>query len=354
MNCQCGKEITSSVTGNLCTSCFFRKGKTNVSTETRPESVRASAPVSAAIRSEPESTKQQSTIPNRPIPIDSPRPEQFSQDSRRDNPNSEIYNRNDGALDSITSKVEQPETGDNSESPRNEQEPQEPVEFSSVNRQGYNSSIKLCQSCIERGYPPKPATREWTSGYFICDECFQPLFENIIRPNEVNLNQNGFDNSKLDSELPILSQFYEMMEIPEALRFTESDTVLNKRNDIFNFHAPAIVNKDVKQIASEIEQMQVMLFQIKVAIEPRQDYINRLKASEREAAQLEKVKKSTSEITKSKVKLTQDQKMADTLFKATIKDPAERLAAYLKLQKGTEDLEKARREKEFNKIIGKE
>lgn len=317
-NCKlCPNEISSpKLTGELCTSCFFKEKK------------------NASILQSAKSDRNTS---------------ESSEESRAE---SQTVSRNDTNL---RGNVEE-SSGSNSDS---EESIKESIKSTpSVNRQELSKDIKWCQSCIERGYTPKPATREWTEGYFICDDCFQPLINNVlsISDNDIKIKTELYNSDELDKNKPLLNQFYKIFEVPEALRFDESDTVLANRNNIFNYHAPMVANKDVKQIANEIEQLQIMLFQIKIAIEPRQQYIDTLKHKEREKAQIEKIQKSKSEYVKgpSKVKQTADQKMADVLFKATISDPAERLKRYLELQKANAEAEKIKREKDFNKIIGKE
>jgi len=271
MNCRdCGKEITSKLTGELCTSCFF-KSKRVLITENNVELVKV---------------------------------EEEIQEVEKEKP---------------------PIIGKDKQAP--------------------DPSIKYCQSCLERGYSPVPATREWTENYFICDDCFEPLLNNIINPSDEELKIIK-NSPEIDLDKPILNQFYDLLDIPEALRFQRSDTVLNSRNDIFNYHAPAIVNLDVKEVASQIEQLQVMLFQIKIALEPRQDYINRAKHNEREKNQVAGIEKSKREFSKgpSRVKASQDQKMADVLFKH-ISSADERLKQYL-------DLQKRAREEEFKLRTG--
>jgi hypothetical protein len=75
------------------------------------------------------------------------------------------------------------------------------------------------------------------------------------------------------------------------------------------------VNKPLEEIVAQIEELSVLLFQVKIALEPKQDYINRVKHAEREKAQLLGLEKSEKEYTKgpSKVKLSKDEKMAKQL-----------------------------------------
>ncbi len=305
MTCQCGKEITSKITGELCTSCYFKKGKSN-------------------------------EIPIPEIP------EQINQRTESVNP------RVEGNEPTSTGNDNEPAGTDNlNDDESGILEHQEKLPPISKSNEFPQDGIKYCQSCLERGFGLVIATREWTTDYFICDDCFEPLLNNIINPNDNDLRTIK-DNPTIDINKPILNQFYDLLGIPEQLRFNRADTVLNSRNDIFNYHAPAILNKDLKEVASEIEQLQIMLFQIKIAIEPRQDYINRIKHSEREKANLTSIEKGKKEFSKSgpsKVKQGQDQKMADTLFKAVENNAEKRLKMYL-------DLQKQAREQEFKNRTG--
>lgn len=319
MNCQlCNKEITSKLTGDLCTSCYFKSKSPKVI--------------------EKENTTEIGVLDVQPIPEI---PEQSNKGTKSVNPrvegNESTSNGNDSELAGADS-INDDESGipiDKEKLPI--------VSKSDVPQDG----IKYCQSCLERGFGLVIATREWTTDYFICDDCFEPLLNNIINPNDNELRILK-DNPTIDINKPILNQFYDLLGIPEQLRFNRADTVLSSRNDIFNYHAPAILNKDLKEVASEIEQLQIMLFQIKIAIEPRQDYINRIKHSEREKANLSSIEKGKKEFSKSgpsKVKQGQDQKMADTLFKAVENNAEKRLKMYL-------DLQKQAREQEFKNRTG--
>jgi len=176
-------------------------------------------------------------------------------------------------------------------------------------------NLKYCQSCIERGYGLKLATREWRVDYFICDECFEPLLNNIMNINDNDVQKIKENIQSIKPNGSFLTQAYDLLGIPENLRYSKSDQVLNNRNDIFNYHAPALINKSVESVASEIEELSILLFQIKLAIEPRQDYINKIKYYEREKAGLKGLEKSEKEYTKSpsKLKQSKDEKMAKQL-----------------------------------------
>ena len=168
---------------------------------------------------------------------------------------------------------------------------------------------KYCQSCIERGYGLVLASHEWTPGYFICDDCFQPLINNIVQVERAEVERVKTD-IKCDS--PVLNQIYELLGLPEQLRFNSSEQVINSRNDIFNYHAQAIVNMNLDQVKERIEFLQTVLFNIRYAVDPYQDYINVEKAKARENAGLKGIEKSKKEVGK-KVKLNDEEKMAKTL-----------------------------------------
>ena len=173
---------------------------------------------------------------------------------------------------------------------------------------------KQCQSCIERGYsPPNKATHEWQKGYFICDECYQPLLSNIMQLEREPLLS---ELDALNSEKPLLSLVYEVLDIPVELQFSETESILQKREEIFNHHAKTLINMDEDEIREQIETYQCILFQFKIALEPRVDYINRLKSKVREEQSIKGASKSAKEIAKkptSKVKLGQQEKLAKSL-----------------------------------------
>lgn len=196
---------------------------------------------------------------------------------------------------------------------------------------------KYCQSCIERGYGLKLATREWTKDYFICDECFEPLLNNLVSHDSVRAEVNQIKDLPIKVDSPFISQFYQLLNIPEHLQFVKSDDVLRHRNEIFNYHAPALVNKELSEIQEQIENYQIMLFQIKIGLEPLTDYINKIKHEERTKANIEGIKKSKSEVTKSKVKLSKEEKEAKALG--------------MTFEKYQEMVKKAK-EREFQKIVG--
>jgi len=194
---------------------------------------------------------------------------------------------------------------------------------------------KYCQSCIERGYGLVLATHEWTPNYYICDDCFNPLINNIVQVERTDVTRIKTE-VKLDS--PALKQIYEILGIPENLQFNNSEQVINSRNDIFNYHAEAIVNMNLDEVKNRIEFLQTVLFNIRYAVDPYQDYINREKAKQRELSELAGLEKSKKEIGKnsSKVKLSDEEKAAKSLG--------------MTVEKYREIVKQAK-EKTFNKIV---
>lgn len=177
-----------------------------------------------------------------------------------------------------------------------------------------DSKVKYCQSCIERGFDPKPATREWKTGYFICDDCFGPLI-NQLANYEATRAEIDKVKANVGNNSPALAQVYDILEIPEGLRYNSSDDVLRNRNDIFNYHANMIANMSFEEVQTNIEFLQVVLFQIRIGMEPLQDYINKVKHEERLKRNVDGIAKSKKEIGKkpSKVKLTKLEKEAKAL-----------------------------------------
>ena len=281
MNCSCGKEISSpKLTGELCTSCYFQ----NQSKRPKVEELIIN------------DNKPNDNITSNNLP------------TQYDESNNDIEIEEKDKLPPISKERE-------------------------IKREG----IKYCQSCIERGYGLVLATREWRADYFICDDCFTPLINQMMDYDTDRVEIEKI-SAKIDPNKPFLNQAYELLGIPEQLRFTTSDLVLRARNDIFNFHSIANVNKSIEEIAGEIEELAIILFQIKLKIEPKQDYINKLKAKEREEAGLRGLDKSEKEYTKwpSKVRMGKDENMAKQLGMS--------LEKYLEMIKSAKTME-------FNKIV---
>lgn len=206
--------------------------------------------------------------------------------------------------------------------------------------------VKFCQLCIEKGYSNSvPATREFRPGYFLCDECMQREMQEILNSvGSINPIEGVEEiSAKLDnSSNPIYTQVCEILNLPNELRYNDEDLILRKREQIFNYHANAIVNLSQEEVLNFLEQARLVLFQIKIATEPYQDYINTVKAKAREDKNLGNLGKSLNEVgkvvkPKSKTALNADEKMAKLLGVP--------LSVYL------QNVAKAK-EKEFVKITG--
>lgn len=199
------------------------------------------------------------------------------------------------------------------------------------------TETKYCQSCIERGVkPPNIAMREWEKDYFLCEECFTPLLQNLsgIAPASITTTLEKVESG------PILNQIYNLLEVPSELRFDRIDTVQKNHEKIFNFHAPAIVNKTLEEAQFDIEQWGSGLFHIQYKIETLQSLVSRLKEERRKEKNLSGVSESRetySKPVKSKVLQSKKEKLANTLGLDN---------------KEMEALIKSAREREFNKIIG--
>src|SRR4030095_4266897 len=118
-----------------------------------------------------------------------------------------------------------------------------------------DNDTKFCQSCIERGIDPvNIATREWQTGVFYCDECFQAVLDNLtnISPAQIQMHTEVTQNSNIKSG-PVLDKLYEIFNIPEELHFDRVDVVQRNHDKIFNFHAPAIINRTIEDLTEEIE-----------------------------------------------------------------------------------------------------
>lgn len=195
---------------------------------------------------------------------------------------------------------------------------------------------KYCQSCIERGYGMKLATREWTNNYFICDECLEPLINSLVNHDGERAVIERI-KTEVNCDSPQLNQFYDLLNRPKELRFTRSEEILQlkNRNDIFVHHAQALVNMSQDEIRAQLEFYQVMLFNIKEGMNPLVDYINKIKADERSKANIEGIKKSKTEVTKTKLG----------------KEEKEAKALGMTIERYREMVKKAK-EREFEKITG--
>lgn len=211
------------------------------------------------------------------------------------------------------------------------------------------SEIKYCQSCIERGYnPPNPATREWLTNVFYCDECFNALLENMtsISPSELSKVSDVIKDSNITSG-PVLEKIYEFYNIPKELQFERIDTVQRNYDKIFNFHAPAIVNRSLESLAEEIEQLGMAIFHIKYRLDPLEMQAKKLKEERRKEKGLQSYddsKEAYSKVKKTNVKSTQEEKMAKALNMT--------VEAYRVFAAESQAQEKKARERKFNVLAG--
>lgn len=270
---ECGKEITSNLTGDLCTGCYFKAKKANGPQPNQaPNKAWIKPTVTDITNTKP--TEQKIEQEDKPI---------------------------------LLGKVKSAEDAENpTHAPSKLKVTEAPKD-----------GKRYCQWCIERYGSLVLASREWTPGYFICDDCMRALLE----------SQVDYDSGRVETAIstiksaptnpgPILTQFYDLLNIPEHLRYNLGEQVLHNRNEIFNYHAPALVNRSFDEVQSQIEMLSVLLFHIKIAIEPRQAYIDRIKYEERAKANLSGLDKSEKEFSKqgrSKTKMSQDEKMARQL-----------------------------------------
>lgn len=288
MNCTtCSKEITSKLTGELCATCYFTRKKTdeNIKEFQRTSDIIPSVQLNYPdISSSTDSVKPILKIEDPPI---------------------------------IEPKV---------------------IQFNSVTTNKPDPKKKYCQSCLERGYGLALATREWKKDYFICDDCFRPLMDNIM---QVDRKETDSIIGKINTDSPAYNQVCDLLEVPNHLRFSSEDTFLRSRNDIFNYHATALVNLSLEDITSRMEEMRLMLFQIKEKSSAYADYINKVKHEERERQGINKLQESKKEFSKgpSKIKMSKDEKLAKTLGFNSYKEYQEAV--------------KLAKEKTFDKIVGK-
>lgn len=225
-----------------------------------------------------------------------------------------------------------------------------------------DDNIKLCQSCIERGYkPPNTATREWQSGMFYCDECFDSLIQNMTGipvdniSNEIKrtLANTGITNVSESNEsnengkkYPLLQLVYDKLNIPPELRYTSIDTVCRNHEQFFNFSAPSVVNKTIEELASVIEEMACIMFVVKYLPEPHELQIKKLKAERRKENNLSNLDDSKEEYAKvpksSKGAISKTQeKQLESLAKAM----------GITVEQARDNLKKAR-ERDFNRLVG--
>lgn len=212
------------------------------------------------------------------------------------------------------------------------------------------TETKLCQSCITRGFnPANPATREWQAGVFYCEDCFAALLQNLtnVAPAEVLdvVSQETPSNDK--PKLPVLDLIYQTFNVPSELQFDKVDIVCRNHDKIFNFHAPAVVNKTVQELEFEVEQLAMSMFHIKYRMEPLEMHIRKLKEELRKEKNLNSISDSKEVYAKpkksSQIKITQEEKMAKTLG-MTVEE-------YRETVKQAQAKDKVVREQKFTDII---
>ena len=206
--------------------------------------------------------------------------------------------------------------------------------------------IKLCQSCIERGFnPPNQASREWQPGIYYCDECFNVLISNLTNIGEQEVRT--VLNSTIEPG-PILDQLYKTLNIPESLQYDKIDVLQRSRDKLFNLHAPSVVNKSIEELQAQIEELGMIIFHCIYRKEPLELEVNRLKEARRKEKNLagyEDSREVYSKVKKpSNIKSTQEEKMAKTLGMS--------LEAYKEFVNKSQAEEKKAKERKFNILAG--
>ena len=210
-----------------------------------------------------------------------------------------------------------------------------------------SNDTKFCQSCIERGInPPNTATREWQKDIYCCDECLNARIENMTMihvgdasPEKEKILATDFKSG------PMLDFIYNLYQIPPELQFDRIGKVEGNYDKIFNFHAPAIVNRSLESLTEEIEQLEMALFHIKYRREPLEMRIKVLKDQKRKEKGLESYNDSKEEYAKgpkkkSTVKTTQEEKLAKSLGMT--------LEQYQAMVGNAAELEKKKNQRKFN------
>lgn len=214
-----------------------------------------------------------------------------------------------------------------------------------------DDNIKYCQSCIQRGFsPPQVATREWQTGMFYCEECFDALLNNLtnIAPAEAS---DIVKNIPPSAKGPVLDYLYQAYGVPKELQFDKVDTVCRNHDKIFNFHAPAVINRTLEELASEVEQLQMSLFHIKYRIEPLEMHIRKLKEDARKEANLksyddakETYSKKPRKVASGTLDVTKEEKEAKKLNMT--------LTEYRQFKEIMAAKAKKNNERKFNLIVG--
>lgn len=200
------------------------------------------------------------------------------------------------------------------------------------------SDTKICQRCITKGInTPNIATREWQAGIYYCDDC---LSEVIKEMTSITTEQKIKVIDKKDKipNINILDFIYKEFNIPEELQFDTQDEVCRNYEKLFNFQAPAFINKSLEEASHELEQLAMSLFIIKFRIEPLTAFINKLKEDKRKEKGLKDYEDGKETYAKPpKTKETDLMKMAKKM--GMTEDAAKEWI-------------KKMREREFNKMAG--
>lgn len=213
------------------------------------------------------------------------------------------------------------------------------------------SEVKFCQSCLERyGKSNVIASREWKANYFICEDCFEPLINNVYSDaGYMQPEKKVIESITIDSSKPVLNQFYDLLNVPEVIRFQTQDKLLQGRNDIYTHHAPSVQNLSLEEAVTKIEELKVIFSYCKEVASVHNDYIQLLKSKNREKYHESGIEKSTEEvgkIKKSKATLSQKEKLAKSLgITVEMLDAASSAA---------KQVQKTENVNQFNELIGKE
>jgi hypothetical protein len=168
-----------------------------------------------------------------------------------------------------------------------------------------NKQPKICDSCLERGInPPNEAFRQYQENRWYCDECYKAEIDKLTSIPD-DLLRGAL--SKIDFEHgPILTQIYELLNIPPELQYESSDSVCHHRTELFNHHAPSNLNLTLEQAQLKLEQMTIAMFQFQIVTEPLQEYIKKLKEKVRIERGLTSYADSKEVFTKVKKKIIHD------------------------------------------------
>jgi hypothetical protein len=201
--------------------------------------------------------------------------------------------------------------------------------------------IKYCQSCIERGFnPPNIATREYQVGVYYCDECFDAVLQNLTNIAPASVIQEKVANRVKENTGPVLDFLYEQFLIPPELRFDSVDTVCRNYEKLFNFHAPAVINRSLDSLTEEHEQLSMSLFIIKYRMEPLKMAIDKAKEERRKEKNLTGYQDSKETYAKGK-----PPKNKDTDIERAAKKMGISVEMYLAMRQKARDME-------FNKMAG--